>query len=75
VPASKCIGLGFDGIEPGPGRKCLGKELRELIFRMVAENTIWRAPRIHCELRFLGLDISERTISRRSRKVPRSLVS
>ena len=29
------------------GRRCVSRELRELIFRMVAENPTWGAPRIH----------------------------
>jgi putative transposase len=43
------------------GRRQTPKEVRELIFRMVAENPTWGAPRIHGELRMLGFDISERT--------------
>jgi transposase InsO family protein len=54
------------------GRKCVGKELRGLIFCMVAENTTWGAPRIHGELKMLGFDISERTVLRWMRKAPRS---
>src|SRR5450631_1404797 len=54
------------------GRKCISKELRKLIFRMVAENPTWGAPRIHGELRMLGFDISERTVLRWMRKAPRS---
>jgi len=54
------------------GRKCVGRELREIIFRMVAENTTWGAPRIHGELKMLGFDISERTVLRWMRRVPRS---
>jgi len=42
-----------------PGRKCVGKELRELILRMVAENPTWGSPRIHGELKMLGFDVSE----------------
>ena len=38
-------------------RTCVSRELRELIFRMVAENTNWGAPRIHGELKMLGFDI------------------
>lgn len=53
------------------GRKCVSKELRDLIFRMVAENPTWGAPRMHGELRMLGYDISERTVSRWMRKAPR----
>src|ERR1019366_10810997 len=44
------------------GRKSVGKELRELIFHMVTENSTWGAPRIHGELKMLGFDISERTV-------------
>ena len=54
------------------GRKCVAKELRELIFRMVAENPTWGAPRIHGELKILGFDISERTVLRWMKKTPRS---
>ena len=46
------------------GRKCVSRELRDLIFRMVAENRTWGAPRIHGELKMLGFDISERTVLR-----------
>jgi hypothetical protein len=46
------------------GRKRISKEVRDLIFRMVTENPIWGAPRIHGELLKLGFDISERTVSR-----------
>ena len=40
------------------GRKCVSRELRELILRMVAENPTWGAPRIHGELKMLGFDTS-----------------
>jgi putative transposase len=52
-------------------RERISKEARELIFRMVAENQTWGAPRIHGELLILGFDISERTISRWMRRTPR----
>jgi len=54
------------------GQKCVNKELRDLIFRMVAENPAWGAPRIHGELRMLGFDISERTVLRWMRKAPKN---
>jgi hypothetical protein len=57
------------------GRKCVNRELRELMFRMVTENPIWGAPRIHGELTMLGFDISERTVLRWMRKVPRGTLS
>jgi hypothetical protein len=46
-------------------------KVRQLIFRMVAENTTWGAPRIHGELLMLGFDISERTVSRWMKQAPR----
>lgn len=54
------------------GRKPTSKEVRELIFRMVAENRSWGAPPIQGELRKLGFDISERTVLLWMRKVPRN---
>ena len=54
------------------GRRCVSKDLCELIFRMVVENPTWGAPRIHGELKMLGFDISERTVLRWMRKAPRS---
>lgn len=54
------------------GRKRINNELRDLIFRMVAENPTWGAPRIHGELLKLGFDISERTVSRWARKAPKN---
>jgi transposase InsO family protein len=53
------------------GRKPIAREVRDLIFRMMAENATWGAPRIHGELRMLGFDVSERTISRWMKRVPR----
>jgi len=49
----------------------VSEEVRGLIFRMVAENPTWGAPRIHGELRMLGFDVSERTISRWIKRAPR----
>jgi hypothetical protein len=49
----------------------ISKQIRELIFRMVAENPTWGAPRIHGELLMLGFDVSESTISRWMRRAPR----
>src|SRR5260370_6333133 len=53
------------------GRKCVSKELRALIFRMVAENPTWGAPRIHGEPLKLGFDVSERSVSRWIRRAPK----
>lgn len=53
------------------GRRPTPKEVRESIFRMVVENSTWGAPRIHGELRTLGFELSERTISRWMKRAPR----
>jgi putative transposase len=53
------------------GRKRTSKEIRDLIFRMVAENPTWGAPRIHGELLMLGFEVSERTVSRWMPRAPR----
>ena len=53
------------------GRRPVTKDIRELIFRMVAENPTWRAPRIHGELLMLGFEVSERSVSRWMRRSPR----
>jgi hypothetical protein len=46
------------------GRPATSVEIRRLIERMAAANPLWRAPRIHGELKMLGIEISERTVSR-----------
>src|ERR1700726_942874 len=53
------------------GRSRISNQVRDLIFRMVSENSTWGAPRIHGELLMLGFDVSERSISRWMRKAPR----
>jgi hypothetical protein len=55
------------------GRKPVSKEIRALIFQMVAENATWGAPRIHGELLKLGFEVSEPTVSRWMRRTPRPL--
>src|SRR5215469_11902185 len=52
------------------GRRQTSKELRDLLFQMMAENPSWGAPRIHGELLMLGFDVSERTISRWMKRAP-----
>ena len=54
---------------PGrPGKDC---EIRELIRRMANANPLSGAPRVHGELLKLGIDISERTVSRWMPKRPK----
>jgi hypothetical protein len=50
----------------------VSKEVRALIFRMAAENPTWGEPRIPGELLKLGFDLSERTVSRGVRRVPKN---
>src|SRR5207247_4533429 len=38
--------------------------IKALVRRMAAANPLWGAPRIHGELRKLGIDVAERTVSR-----------
>jgi putative transposase len=53
------------------GDRRISKQIRDLIFQMVAENPTWGAPRIHGELLMLGFEVSEMTVSRWMRRVPR----
>jgi putative transposase len=53
------------------GRTPISKELQQLIFQMASENPTWGAPRIHGELKMLGFDVAERTISRWMQRQPR----
>src|SRR3989449_4431802 len=46
------------------GRPAVHAEIKTLITRMATANPLWGAPRIHGELRKLGIDVAERTVSR-----------
>lgn len=52
-----------------PGRPKIDPELRAIIRRMADEN-LWRAPRIHKELVRLGFDVSQRTVARHMPALP-----
>ena len=54
------------------GRRPITQEIRDLIFKMMAENPTWRAPRIHGELTMLGFEVSERSVSRWMRRAPQT---
>jgi transposase InsO family protein len=57
----------------GHGRPAVSSELRELIRKMSQANPLWGAPRIHGELRKLGIEISQAAVSKymvRHRKPP-----
>jgi len=53
------------------GRPPISRQVRELIRTMACANPLWRAPRIHGELQKLGIEVSERTVSRVLRTVKR----
>ena len=46
------------------GRPPIPREIRSLVREMASANPLWGAPRIHGELRTLGVGVSERTVSR-----------
>jgi len=54
------------------GRRPASQEVRDLIYRMAADNPSWGAPRIHDELLMLGFEVSERTVSRWMKRAPRN---
>jgi transposase InsO family protein len=53
------------------GRPPIDPQIRVLVREMATANPLWGAPRIHGELRTLGVDISERTVSRLLTRCPR----
>ena len=58
--------------KPGPnGRPPVDQQIRVLVRAMAAANPLWGAPRIHGELRILGVEVSERTVSRFLERRPR----
>jgi putative transposase len=46
------------------GRPTISGEVRELILKMCRENPCWGAPRIHCEMLKLGINIGESSMSK-----------
>src|SRR5947208_10023088 len=53
------------------GRPGTAAELRRLVEQIAAANPLWRAPRVHGELKMLGIAIPERTGSRILRRLRR----
>ncbi len=51
-----------------PGRPSTDAAIRTLVIKIAAANPLWGAPRIHGELGKLGVDVSERTVSRLVRR-------
>jgi putative transposase len=54
----------------GRGRPPVAAQIRRLILDMATANPLWRAPRMHGELKMLGIVVSERTVSRILRRIP-----
>ena len=46
------------------GRPKIDGEIRDLIRRMNRENPLWGAPRIHGELRMLGIEVAQSTVAK-----------
>jgi putative transposase len=55
---------------PQAGRPSIDAEIIALVRKMAAANPLWGAPRIHGELRKLGIEVAERTVSRLMPKRP-----
>ena len=53
------------------GRPPVDSRTADLVKQMATANPPWGAPRIHGELRMLGIDVSERTVSRLLERHPR----
>jgi transposase InsO family protein len=49
---------------PTVGRPPVSAAIKALVAKMAAANPLWGAPRIHGELLTLGIEVSERTVSR-----------
>jgi putative transposase len=47
-----------------PGRPITAATIRSLVDEMAVANSLWEAPRIHGELRKVGIEIPEQTVSR-----------
>jgi putative transposase len=56
---------------PADGRPPIDHQIRVLVRDMASANPLWGAPRIHGELRALGVVVSERTVSRLLESHPR----
>jgi hypothetical protein len=50
------------------GRPSTNTAIRTLVMKIAAANPLWGAPRTHGELGKLGLEVSERTVSRLARR-------
>jgi len=53
------------------GHPPVSREIGALVRDMATANPLWGAPRVHGERRTLGVDVSERTVSRLLKRCPR----
>ena len=58
--------------QTGVGRPRTDAAIRTLVGQMAAANPLWGAPRIHGELRKVGIEVAERTVSRLLRRPRRT---
>ena len=65
APPSVDVALDDGRVQDAPART---SAVRTLVGTMAAANPLWGAPRIHGELCKLGIDVSERTVSRLLRR-------
>jgi len=56
----------------GTGRPGIGADIQKLIREMRAANPLWGAPRVHGELRKLGIEISQATVAKYLGRRPRT---
>jgi transposase InsO family protein len=56
----------------GTGRPGIGADIQELIREMRAANPLWGAPRVHGELRKLGIEIAQATVAKYLGRRPRT---
>jgi transposase InsO family protein len=59
----------------GPGRPAIDADIRRLIRDMHTANALWGAPRVHGELRKLGIEISQATVAKYVGRQPRTPAS
>src|SRR3989449_6982873 len=61
--------------QPDHGRPQIDPQIRTLVREMATANPLWGAPRIHGELQTLGVNVSERTVSRLLERFPTAAVA
>ena len=75
-PKPSWAGIALGSAGDGPGAQRLERmgvacEIRALVRKLATANPLWGAPRIHGELRTLGVEVSKRTVPRLLTRVTR----